>query len=323
VKRLLAILGAIAVVLVAAFLIFRVPDTNPAAMRAKYGGPPSRFIDLGNGLTVHLRDEGPRNALPIVLLHGSNADLHTWQPWTDRLKDRYRVIRFDQRGHGLTGAAPDGDYRQAAFAADVERVADKLGLERFVLAGNSMGGGIALQYALGHPHRLAGLVLVDAAGAPRLEKAKGNIGFTIARTPVLGRLMSQITPRSLIERSLHETVSNQAVVTPATVDRYWELLRYPGNRTATMERFAINGEPFTPAALKRLKAPTLIVWGARDPLIPLSSGKWLASHIPGAQVEVLPGIGHIPMEEAPDASVAVLANWLGHIATNRPADRAR
>lgn len=315
-KRLLKILAVIAILLIAAFLVFRVPDTDPEAMRSKYGGPPSQFVDLSNGLKVHLRDEGPRDAPAIILLHGSNADLHTWQPWVDRLKGSYRVIRFDQRGHGLTGPVPDGNYARALFAGDVERVADKLGLERFVVAGNSMGGGIALEYALRHPDRLSGLVLVDAAGAPQLEKARGNIGFTIARMPAVGQLMGQITPRSLVERSLRQSVSNEAIVTPAAVDRYWELLRFPGNRAATIERFSARPQPFAPADLSRVRVPTLIIWGAQDPLIPLSSGKWLASHIPGARIEVLPGIGHIPMEEAPDASAALLGKWL-EITANR------
>jgi pimeloyl-ACP methyl ester carboxylesterase len=310
VKRLAKILAVIAVVLVAAFLFLRTPDTEPAALRAKYGGAPSQFFDLGNGLTVHLRDEGPRDGLPIILLHGSNADLHTWQPWADRLAATHRVIRFDQRGHGLTGPDPRGDYSRAAFAGDVDRVADKLGLDRFILAGNSMGGGIALEYAAAHPNRLAGLVLVDAGGAPQLTKAKGNIGFTLARTPGFSWLMRTITPRSLVARSLHQTVTNQAVVTDATVDRYWELLRYPGNREATSVRFRTPQMPFTPAALAALKVPTLIIWGEKDPLIPLASGRWLAQHIPGARLEVLPGIGHIPMEEAPDASVRLLESWL-------------
>ena len=323
VKRLGKVLGVVAILVVAAFLVFRVPDTDPKAMRAKYGGPPSRFLDLGDGLEVHLRDEGPRNAPAIILLHGSNADLFTWQPWVDRLKGQYRLVRFDQRGHGLTGAAPDGNYARAAFAGDIERVAGKLGLERFVLAGNSMGGGIALDYALSHPGRLAGLVLVDAAGAPQLKKARGNIGFTIARTPVVGSLMSQFTPRSLVERSLRQSVSNQAIVTPTTVDRYWELLRYPGNRAATMERFSARPQPFAPADLSRLRVPTLIIWGAQDPLIPLSSGKWLASHIPGARIAILPGIGHIPMEEAPDASAALLDKWVAEIAANQAKAQVR
>ena len=93
-------------VLVIAFLILRTPDTDAAEMRAKYGGPPSQFVEIGDGVTVHLRDEGPRDGLPIVLLHGSNADLHTWQPWVDGLTETYRVIRFDQVGHASIAQGP-------------------------------------------------------------------------------------------------------------------------------------------------------------------------------------------------------------------------
>lgn len=318
-KRLLKIVAGVSVLLVAAFLVLRVPDTDPAEMRAKYGGAPSRFVELGNGVTTHVRDEGPREAPAIVLLHGSNADLHTWQPWVDRLQRDWRVVRLDQRGHGLTGPAADGDYRREAFAGDVDRLADKLGLGRFVLAGNSMGGGIALEYALARPERLAGLVLVDAGGAPRLEEAKGNIGFTLARIPGVSTVLSAMVPRALIDRSLRQSVSNQAVVTDAAVDRYWELLRYPGNRVATGMRFATPSEPFTPAQLAAIRVPTLIIWGADDGLIPVSSARWLATRIPRARLEVLPGIGHLPMEEAPDATVRVLREWSTGLLARAPA----
>lgn len=318
-KRLAKILAVVVLLLVAAFFAFQTPDTDPAAMRRKYAAPPSQFVTLADGRQLHLRDEGPRGGVPIILLHGSNADLHTWQPWVGRLAKTHRVIRFDQRGHGLTGPAPDGDYSRRAFAEDVQRVADKLGAERFVLAGNSMGGGIAIEYALAHPQRLAGLVLVDAAGAPALEKARGNIGFTLARTPGFSWLMGKITPRSLVERSLRQSVTNEAIVTDAAVDRYWELLRFPGNRAATAKRFGTPQQAFTPEALAGLRVPTLIIWGERDPLIPLASGRWLAEHIPSAHLEVLNGIGHIPMEEAPEASAALLESWLTAAAPQTPA----
>ena len=245
-----------------------------------------------------------------MLLHGSNADLHTWEPWVQALTGRYRVIRYDQFGHGLTGPHPRGDYTPAAFAETLGQVADKLGLKQFTLAGNSMGGGIALAYALKHPERLSALVLVDAAGAPVTEAAKGNIGFTLARTPGISWVMGQVTPRALVERSLRQSVSNQVIVTEAMIDRYWELLRYPGNRQATMERFATPRAPYTTQQLAGLKVPTLVIWGEEDALIPFAAGQLFAQAIPGAKLVAYPGIGHLPHEEAAARSVADLQAFL-------------
>lgn len=309
-KFFVRLAGGLLVLLVLAFVLLRTPDTDPAAMRARYGAAPSQFIALGNGVTVHLRDEGPRDAPAIVLLHGSNADLHTWDAWTADLAKDHRVVRFDQIGHGLTGANPSGEYTPAAYVDEVERVADTLGLGRFVLAGNSMGGGIALGFALAHPERLDGLVLIDAGGAPPMGKPKGNLGFTLARNPVGAWLMQEITPRRVIAQSVRQTVTNQAVVTDAMIDRYWELLRYPGNRAATAARFAMPRTPYDPAALGKLTLPVLILWGEKDPLIPLEAGHWFERAIPGSKLVVYPGIGHIPMEEAAQASLTDLRSWL-------------
>jgi pimeloyl-ACP methyl ester carboxylesterase len=309
-KRLGKVLLFLAVMLGIAFALLRTPDTDPAAMKAKYGAAPSQFVDLGGGLTVHLRDEGPRDAPAIVLLHGSNADLHTWEPWAAALRGDYRVIRFDTIGHGMTSAAPGKDYSPEAMAALVGKVADKLALGKFVLGGNSMGGAVSVTYALGHQDRLAGLVLVDAGGAPKKGTERGNIGFRIAAMPGISALAESITPRALVERSLSQSVSNQAIVTPAAVDRYWELLRYPGNREATMIRFGIPRRTFDPAKLAAIKVPTLVLWGAEDALIGPDAARWYAQAIPGSTLRVYPGIGHLPQEEAPEATVADLKAWL-------------
>ena len=306
-KRLL--LG-LAVVLIGAFLLLRTPDTDPFAMRAKYGGAPSQFLTLANGLTVHVRDEGPRGAPVIMLLHGSNSDLHTWDAWTALLSPRYRVIRLDQIGHGLTGPSPGGDYSPAAFDAVIAGTAAQLGISKFALAGNSMGGGIALHYALAHADQVTALVLIDAGGAPRLGNQPGNIGFAIARIPVLRNLMLSITPRSLVDKSLHQSVFNQAVATPAAIDRYWELLRYPGNRQATLDRFARGFQSFSPQQLAALKLPVLVLWGAHDRLIGVQSARWFEQHIAGSALIVYPAAGHLPMEEVAQQSAADTATWL-------------
>ena len=309
-KRLGKWLGGLAAVLLLAFLVLRTPDTDPAEMRAKYGAAPSQFVDLGGGLTVHLRDEGPRDAPVIVLLHGSNDDLHTWDQWADILDDRYRVVRFDTVGHGLTGASPNKDYSAAAMVALVGRVADKLALPRFTLAGNSMGGAVAAQYAMAHPERLAGLVLVDAGGAPKKGNERGNIGFKLAATPGVNLIAQSITPRFLIERSLRQSVAVEAAVTPQVVDRFWEMLRYPGNREATMIRFSTPRATLDPVRLGAIRVPTLILWGEEDPLIGVNGARWYNRAIPGSRLVVYPGIGHLPQLEAPAQSAGDAAAFL-------------
>ena len=309
-KRVWQGLLVLLALLVIAFLALRVPDTDPAEMRAKYGGSPSQFVEIGEGREIHLRDEGPRDAPVIVLLHGSNADLHTWEEWAGRLRDDYRVIRFDQRGHGLTGPAPDGDYTAKGFGADIDAVTKALGVETFTLAGNSMGGGIAMAYALANPARLDALVLVDASGAPIERVGGGNIAFTLAAMPLVGDVMAQVLPRSLVARSLSQSVANQDVVSEEAVTRYWELARYPGNRAATRQRFATPRTAFDPEAVARMEVPTLIVWGKEDALIPYEAALWYARHLPDATLAAYPGIGHLPHEEAAQASVADLRRWL-------------
>jgi pimeloyl-ACP methyl ester carboxylesterase len=314
---------ALIALLVIAFLIFRTPDTDAAEMRAKYGGAPSQFVDIGDGVSVHLRDEGPKDAPAIMLLHGSNADLHTWEPWVATLTSQYRVIRFDQVGHGLTGPDPKHDYSRANYVADIREVADALGLERFIIGGNSMGGKHALAFAIAHPDRVSGLVLVDASGGPmpqdkaaKKNSGGGNIGFRIARMPGVNRLVEQITPRSLIAQSLEQSVSVKSIITQPMIDRYWELLRYPGNRRATLKRFSQPHESLTEAEIAGVTAPTLILWGEEDRLIPVAAGQWLAKVMPTAQITIYPNIGHLPQEEAPAATLGDLLPWLAeHVPT--------
>jgi pimeloyl-ACP methyl ester carboxylesterase len=236
----------------------------------------------------------------------------------DDLKADYRVIRYDQIGHGLTGPAVGGTYTLGDFTGDVEQVADHLGLDQFVLGGNSMGGWITAGFALDHPGRLAGIVLVDASGSPvrRKSGSGGNTGFSIATTPILNQGMRFITPRSIIEQSLSQSVSNQEVVTPEAVDRYWELLRYPGNRAATIERFATQRVVYAKEDIRGLTMPALIIWGEEDALTPVEAGAWYDEHLPNSTLVTYPGIGHLPHEEAVEATLADLREWLSTLDTD-------
>ncbi|MBU6166231.1 MAG: alpha/beta hydrolase [Alphaproteobacteria bacterium] len=299
-----------------AWVVLATPDIPVATLKAKYANAASQFIELSPGTTIHVRDEGPRAGRPLVLVHGSNASLHTWEPWVQRLTAKgYRVITLDLPAHGLSGPTPQGQYTGAAYVGIVEQLVDRLGLSRFALGGNSMGGGVAWRYAVRHPDRLSALILVDASGQPQPKGSSPPLGFRLARVPVARDILATVTPRSLIEKSFRQSVSNQAIATPAMVDRYWELLLYPGNRRATVQRFGqYSGDDGAAARLAGLKVPTLILWGREDKLIPVSVAAWFNRQIPGSRIAILDGIGHIPMEEAPDRSLAPVLDLLASTA---------
>ena len=134
------------------------PDIRDLEMRAKYALPPSQFITLPSGATVHFRDQGQRNGPAIVLLHGSNASLHTWEPWVAQIGDQFRMVSLDLPSHGLTGAVPGDDYSQEAMAQFVNEFTTVMHIERFTLVGHSMGGDVAARFALHFPERLTHLV---------------------------------------------------------------------------------------------------------------------------------------------------------------------
>jgi len=311
-KWFLRILGVLIAVIGVLFLIFRTPDTDAEAMLAKYGAEPSQFVELRGGQTFHVRDEGSGDGPPIVLIHGANSSLHTWDKWVEALKPNHRVIRFDTVGHGLTGQAEDGDYSKERYVADLDALADHFGLESFVVAGNSMGGWMSTSYAIAHPERVAGLALLDASGAPRKpEEGRLYLGATIAQTPVLNQIMTLITPRNLVRSSLEDLVGDASAITEEEVDRYWELLRYPGNRQAVVDRAnSSRGGPFKAEDVAGLTMPSLILWGALDQVTPTSGADWYAEHLPNDTAIIYDEVGHLPMEEAAETSVADFEKWL-------------
>ncbi len=314
-KAIKWLLAIIVLALLGLFIWGYAADVPLAELKAKYANAESEFVDLGEGLTVHLRDEGPADAPAIILLHGSNASLHTWDEWTQRMKGKYRIIRFDQPGHGLTGPHPKHDYSVAAFADVVDRVAANRGINRFTLGGNSMGGGIAYEYAKTHPEKLAGLILVDSGGQPEAKPTALPIGFRIMQWPVINELATIITPRSIIDQSLRSSVSKGSYIDDAEVDLYWELLRRPGNREATLKRFGQrSAQPKEAFDTKQLATPALILWGEDDKLIPVSSAAWFAKRFPDNRTHIYKGIGHIPMQELPDESARDVMEWMARAA---------
>ncbi|WP_425409746.1 alpha/beta fold hydrolase [Hyphococcus sp.] len=304
------------VALAGAFVFLQTLDTDPAAMEAKYTNEHSRFAEGPGGLRVHYRDEGNRNGVPIVLLHGNSASLHTWAPLVERLGGEYRLITLTLPGHGLTGPNGAHDYSADGMLAALNLVAAETGLQRFVLGGNSMGGWLSWRYALDHPDRVEALLLLDAAGMPLREGEEEpplNLGFRLLAHPAGRFLMQRFTPRAAVEESMRQSVSVQSIVTEEAVDRYWELLRYPGNRKAAGQRFLTVREPQYAERIGEIAAPTLILWGAQDRLIYASAAQTFEERMQNTRVIVYEGVGHLPMEEAPDRTAADIDAFLDDV----------
>lgn len=316
-RRLLWAAAIIIGLILALFLALRTPDTDRAAMIAKYAPVESgsRILPLRSSLNVHLRDTGGDSGQPvIVLIHGSNSSLHTWEPLVRLLRSDYRVVTMDMPGHGLTGAAPDGRYAPDDMVAVVDSVTRALGIERFILGGNSMGGGISWRFAIAHPERVQGLLLLNAGGMPPRggePAAQSNIGFRIMRSSVGRWLGERITPRALVRRSLEQSVANPAIVDDRMVDRYWELLRFPGNRAATVARFSqLRANDGMAERAREINVPTLVLFGKDDRIINPSAAHSFAERIAVSEVVLLDNIGHLPMEEAPDQTASIIRDFL-------------
>jgi pimeloyl-ACP methyl ester carboxylesterase len=299
---LLLVFGALA----GALLWGYTPDLPRDYLVERYGRPPSAFIDVG-GTRAHVLDQGKTDAMPLLLIHGSLESLQVWDGWVDALKDRYRLISVDLPGHGLTGPWARGEYTIDAYADFIEVLADTLRLDRFAIAGHSLGGAVAWTFAATRPERVSQLILVDAAAYP--SEAKPGWRTRLARASVIGDVGIYFKPEWMVRRALQEVYTNPAMVTPERVRRFAELQRYPGNRKATLQRLRTQ-EPIDPTPLKRLDVPTLIIWGAQDHWTPVADAFRLQSDIKGAKLALFEKPGHNPMEEDPQGTAAAVSSFL-------------
>ena len=292
----------------------RAPDRQVETLVARWAPAPSDFVEV-KGQMVHLRDEGPRDdQAPIVLIHGTSASLHTWEGWVAALKTQRRVISFDLPGFGLTGPfageyARD-DYRGDTLARFTLDLLDQLHVQRAVLAGNSLGGEVAWRVASMAPARVEKLVLVDSAGYDFVPDDM-PVGFRIARLPVVSALSEWFLPRGMVEASVQNVYGEPAKVTSELVDRYFELTLREGNRHALRLRMQQLDMGQDSPRIATLKQPTLIIWGGRDHLIPPPNGQRFAHDISGSRLVVFPELGHVPHEEDPARTAAVVKDFLG------------
>lgn len=292
-------------VLVGVGLLLYTPDRTRNELERRYLNSPADYVEVA-GLRLHLRDSGPKDGPAAIFLHGFGSSLHTWEAWATALAADNRVIRLDLPGFGLTGADPTGDYTDARSIEVLIALMDKLGIARAAVVGNSMGGRIAWTFAARHPERVSKLVLISPDG---FESAGLEYGKKPS-VPSFLKLMQYALPKSMLRSNLKPAYADPHAMTEALVDRYYDMMLAPGVRGAVIARMEQTVLEKPEPLLAGIQAPTLLLWGEQDRLIPISNAEGYLKAIPKVRLVRLPSVGHLPQEEAPEASLAPLKAFL-------------
>ncbi len=281
------------------------PDRPRATLEAKYFNAKSMYVDV-EGIRLHVRDSGPKDAPALLMLHGFGSGLHTWEPWAQALAIDHRVIRFDLPGSGLTGADPKNDYTDDRATRLIVALLDKLAVQRLSVIGNSIGGRIAWRFAAQYPERVDKLVLIapDGFASPGFECGKAPA------IPTMFRMLPWMLPKSMLKMNLAPAYGDPANLTDEVLNRYHDLMLAPDVRAAVIARTEQTVlEPPAPW-LAQIRAPTLLVWGGKDAMIPIANAQEYLRLIPGSTLVTFPTLGHVPFEETPAASLPPVLAFL-------------
>jgi pimeloyl-ACP methyl ester carboxylesterase len=278
----------------------------------KYSDSSSQFIEI-DGVNFHVKIKG--QGTPIFLIHGSFSSLHTWEEWEKELSKSYMTISVDLPGHGLTGPDPMENYSTEDFANQLFNMADHLDIDKFHLAGNSMGGGVSLMMASSRPERILSLNLVNSSGAPKNKVSNNNSQrpwiFKLAEVPYISSILLKCTPRFLFKLNLKQVFADQDKITPSLIDRYYQLMLREGNRVATLQR--LKKKSSSSVNYENIKMPVLIMWGENDNWISVNNAYTLEKVLPNSELIVFKNAGHVPMEEIPTQTVAEYLFFLGKL----------
>lgn len=295
-----ATLGAVALAAMALSINTRIVDATTRAAAPRDGGS-LVATDVARA-NVKVEGSGP----PIVLIHGFGAAIDWWDAIAPTLAASHRVIRLDLIGHGGTEAPVTG-YAIERQAELVAAVLDALGVGRVTVVGHSMGGEVATAFAVRDPRRIDCMILIDS---PPTAGTHFTLLTRAYLAPVLGELLSRLRTGGAVRRGLEQGFAPGFAFPEAFVADL-EQLPYPAFRGAHDESVAYRNATATSERLAALD-PTprlLVLFGALDAIVPPSHAQ-LFARVPGAQIAMLAGVGHSPMVEAPDATLAHIQSFL-------------
>ena len=264
------------------------------------------------GLKINYYEAGQGS--PLILLHGFGASAYTWRLLGPALAADHRVFTLDLKGHGLSDKPRDGKYAVSDQADLVTAFIRDRKLKDLVLIGNSMGGAVALltyfELRAETPVPIKALVLIDSAGYPQ----KMPWFIRLARIPLLSSLGSKLlSPRFVTGMVLRKCYYNHDKITDEMIDAYAYYGSLPGAAAAVRQTALQIIPPDMEAMIaryKKIRVPTLIIWGQEDQVVPLEGGRNFKRDIPDAELAILPRCGHIPQEEEPLETRRLIQDFL-------------
>ncbi|MFG7942521.1 alpha/beta fold hydrolase [Streptomyces cacaoi] len=295
-------------------------DNNQRARvrrRTPHAAGPDGRAQAADSELLHVVEDGPADAPALVLVHGSAASGRSWDAPVPLLAGSHRVIRIDLLGHGRSAGPAGADYGIAAQGRRVGEVLDRLGVRQAVVAGHSTGGSVATALAEQRPGTVTGLVLVNSG--PRLDAfLPQGPAAGLPLLPVVGRLLWGLRTDSLIRKAAATAVTRDVEIPQAVVD---DVSRMSHHVFAAAQRGAADylQERPLPDRLAGLGIPLLVIFGDSD-------RRWRSSSaadyraVPGATIELLPGVGHSPPLEDPQRTAELLLAFAAAHPPGRPAD---
>jgi pimeloyl-ACP methyl ester carboxylesterase len=301
-KYSLIVLG---VLLTAVFFFLWTPDQERETLEQRYKTEGMRFLQLSDS-QLRISESGTSKAEILILLHGFGSSLETWDDWVKPLASKYRLIRCDIVGFGLSGPASNSDYSDEADIRRIAEMLDQLHLDKVTLIGHSLGGRVAWNFAARYPNRIHKLVLIAPDGFPDLK----TVGEHTYEVPQFAKAMKYVLPAFLVKQSMAPAYTDPNHMTDAIVQRYQDMLTAPGVRQALMDRMqqTMNTDPTE--RLQKITAPTLLLWGAKDAMIPVENSLSYLKVMPQARRVVFPELGHLLFEEAPEKTLTVVLEFL-------------
>lgn len=256
---------------------------------------------------------GPQGGVPVVFLHGAPTSAYLWRDVMRALHEERDCLALDWRGFGHSAKPREGDYTHAARAAQLRATLDALGIPRAVLVGHELGGSAALLFAAQEPARVAALALVDTTLYRR--DLRPPLPALTQMVPVVRDLARPFLHRGAFELFFRQGLARPERMPRDVLDHHWRLAMRDGGKRSVLAAWAqlAQGMPALEALrakLGELKMPMLLLHGAEDRWVPVSHAERLAKAMPGARLQVMEGVGHFAMEDAPEEVADLLASFL-------------